>query len=65
MIGNDQWHDYDTFLIEQTGSRTWQGKVMFWRESDGESKGRRDPYITNGNGQWEAGDTIKLSGKCG
>ena len=68
MVGAGNWESGAAFEIEQSGSKSWTGKVQVWDLNHG-PHGRRDPNSASAAGQWVVGDTITLKscldlGKC-
>ena len=61
MVGSKLW-DLQVFIIEQSGSMNWAGRVTAVRNATGDSYGRRDQG--SDSGQWAADNTILYRGKC-
>ena len=56
MVGYEDW-DRDEFEIVQTGSNSWNGKVIVWKDASA-SHGRKSAGAADGD--WQASDTISL-----
>ena len=56
MVGYEDW-DRDEFEIAQTGSNSWNGKVIVWKDASA-SHGRKSAGAADGD--WQGSDTISL-----
>jgi len=58
MVGYDKWYG-QKFIIVQSGSQSWDGKVEVWKDGN-TSVGKK--YDAAADGDWKVNDTIKLKG---
>jgi len=58
MVGYDNWQGQQ-FVIVQSGSQSWDGRVEVWKEGN-TSVGKKDSVSADGD--WKVNDTIELKG---
>ena len=58
MVGYDKWYG-QKFIIVQSGSQSWDGKVEVWKEGN-TSVGKK--HVSPADGDWKVNDTIELKG---